>query len=108
MTPPPDLIRLTEAQKDALILALWQQVQDLGERVAELEAKLGAPPKTPDNSSVPPSRGRKTNTPACQERDGNTRGKGHGRGGRGLHPDPDQRVEARATACPTCNAALTC
>ncbi len=106
MTPPPDLIRLTEAQKDALILALWQQVQDLGERVAELEAKLGAPPKTPDNSSVPPSRGRKTNPPACQERDGNTRGKGHGRGGRGLHPDPDQRVEARATACPHCASAL--
>ncbi len=106
MTPPPDLIRLTEAQKDALILALWQQVQDLGERVAELEAKLGAPPKTPDNSSVPPSRGHKTNTPACQERDGNTRGKGHGRGGRGLHPDPDQRVEARATACPHCASAL--
>ena len=106
MTPPPDLIRLTEAQKDALILALWQQVQDLGERVAELEAKLGAPPKTPDNSSVPPSRGHKTNTPVCQERDGNTRGKGHGRGGRGLHPDPDQRVEARATACPHCASAL--
>jgi transposase len=106
MTPPPDLIRLTEAQKDALILALWQQVQDLGERVAELEAKLGEPPKTPDNSSVPPSRGRKTNMPACQERDGNTRGKGHGRGGRGLHPDPDQRVEARATACPHCASAL--
>jgi transposase len=106
MTPPPDLIRLTEAQKDALILALWQQVQDLGERVAELEAKLGEPPKTPDNSSVPPSQGRKTNTPPCKERDGNTRGKGHGRGGRGLHPDPDQRVEARATACPHCASAL--
>ncbi len=106
MTPPPNLIRLTEAQKDALILALWQQVQDLGERVAELEAKLGEPPKTPDNSSVPPSQGRKANTPACQERDGNTRGKGHGRGGRGLHPDPDQRVEARATACPHCASAL--
>ena len=106
MTPPPDLIRLTEAQKDALILALWQQVQDLGERVAELEAKLGEPPKTPDNSSVPPSQGRKTNTLPCKERDGNTRGKGHGRGGRGLHPDPDQRVEARATACPHCASAL--
>ena len=106
MTPPPDLIRLTEAQKDALILALWQQVQDLGERVAELEAKLGEPPKTPDNSSVPPSQGRKTNTPPCKERDGKTRGKGHGRGGRGLHRDPDQRVEARATTCPHCASAL--
>jgi len=30
-------------------------------RVAELEAKLGQPPKTPDNSSLPPSRGQKAN-----------------------------------------------
>ena len=44
MTPPPDLSRLTEAEKDALILALWA-------RVAELEARLDAPPKTPGNSS---------------------------------------------------------
>ncbi len=100
MTPPPDLSRLTEAQKDALILALWQQVQDLSTRVAELEAALGGPPKTPENSSLPPSQGRKTNKPPGKDRDGKTRGKGHGRGGRGLHRDPDQRVEARVTACP--------
>ena len=30
-------------------------------RIAELEAKLGQPPKTPDNSSLPPSRGQKAN-----------------------------------------------
>ena len=29
----------------------------LAARVAELEAKLGLPPKTPDNSSLPPSKG---------------------------------------------------
>jgi hypothetical protein len=28
-------------------------------RIAELEAKLGKPPKTPDNSSLPPSRGQR-------------------------------------------------
>jgi len=33
-------------------------------RVAELEAKLGQPPKTPDNSSLPPSRGHKANAEA--------------------------------------------
>ena len=43
MTPPPDLSRLTEAEKDALILALWA-------RVAELEVRLSGPPKTPGNS----------------------------------------------------------
>jgi transposase len=60
MTPPPDL-----ADKDALIATLLARIEALMAanarltvRVAELEAKLGAPPKTPDNSSVPPSKGR--------------------------------------------------
>ena len=53
----PDLSSLMPAEKDALIQALWAQVQALTARVAELEAKLGVPPKTPDNSSMPPSQG---------------------------------------------------
>ena len=57
MTQLPDLSHLTHEQKDALIRALWAQVQALTARVAELEARLGAPPKTPDNSSLPPSQG---------------------------------------------------
>ena len=40
----------------ALIHTLMAQVAALTARVPELEAKLGLPPKTPDNSSVPPSR----------------------------------------------------
>ena len=54
--PGPDLSRLSHEEKDALILALL-------ERVAALEAKLNPPPKTPDNSSLPPSRGQKANRP---------------------------------------------
>jgi len=49
----PDLSQLTHEEKDALILALWgqvqaltAQVQALAARVAELETKLGEPPKT--------------------------------------------------------------
>ncbi len=57
MTELPDLSQLTHDEKDALIRALWAQVQALTVRGAELEARLGAPPKTPDNSSLPPSRG---------------------------------------------------
>ena len=57
MTQLPDLSRLSHDEKDALILALWAQVQLLTARVAE----LGVPPKTPDNSSVPPSKGHKPN-----------------------------------------------
>lgn len=66
----PDLSRLSHEEKDALILALWAQVQLLTARVAELEAKLGVPPKTPDNSSVPPSKGHKPNRAKKAERSG--------------------------------------
>ena len=57
----PDLSSLSHDEKDALIHALWAQVQALTARVAELEARLGLPPKTPNNSSLPPSQGRKPN-----------------------------------------------
>jgi transposase len=33
----------------------------LKKQVAELESRLNEPPKTPDNSSVPPSKGFKAN-----------------------------------------------
>jgi hypothetical protein len=45
----------------ALILAQAAQIEALTQRVAEPEARLGQPPKSPDNSSVPPSQGRKAN-----------------------------------------------
>src|ERR687893_660189 len=57
----PDLTSLSHDAKDALIRALWAQVATLTARVAELEAKLGVPPKTPANSSLPPSAGKKPN-----------------------------------------------
>ena len=64
MATVADLSGLSHAQKDALIAALMAQVEALTAqvaaltaRVAELEAKLGEPPKTPDNSSLPPSKG---------------------------------------------------
>ena len=48
----------------ALVLAQAAQIEALTRRVADLEARLGQPPKTPDNSSLPPSRGAKPNLPA--------------------------------------------
>jgi transposase len=57
----PDLSRLSSEEKDALILALL-------DRIAVLEAQLGGPPKTPENSSLPPSRGQKTNRPPRPKR----------------------------------------
>jgi len=100
MRPPPDLSRLTEAEKDALILALWT-------RVAELEARLDAPPKTPGNSSLPPSRGHKADRPANAKPPGPRPGSvGREGGGRSLAEEPDQRVIAKAAVCAHCRAAL--
>jgi transposase len=59
MTSLPDLSQLSHAQKDELILALWQQVQQLvvshqrlQEQLQHLQARLG---QTSKNSSRPPS-----------------------------------------------------
>src|SRR5215218_10383988 len=103
----PDLSSLSHAEKDALIHALWAQVQALTARVAELEARRGLPPKTPDNSSLPPSQGKKPNRgdkPArCGPRQGSLGRQG---GGRLLAEAPDETVTARPSRCAHCQAAL--
>ena len=114
MTQLPDLSRLSHDEKDALILALWAQVQALTAqvqiltaRVAELEAKLGVPPKTPDNSSVPPSKGHKPNRAKKAKRSGPRQGSlGRTGGGRALAANPDEVVTAKPVRCAHCQAAL--
>ena len=89
------LLSLSKDDLIALILAL-------SERVAVLEAKLAAPPKTPDNSSLPPSKGQKPNLPARPK-------KGRrGRPGvaRALAEHPDRVIVATLPACPHCHHAL--
>ncbi len=104
MTALPDLSQLTHEEKDALIRVLWAQVQALVARVAELEAKLNVPPKTPDNSSLPPSQSKKPSRAAKVAR----RGPRLGRlgGGRALAENPDEVVVARPVRCAHCQAAL--
>jgi transposase len=111
MTQRPDPSRLSNAEKDALILAQWdrverltRQIEVLAARVAELEAKLGGPPKTSDNSSLPPSRDRKANRPERPKGARREASVGRAGGGRRLHPDPDRVVEALAECCPHCRA----
>jgi transposase len=107
MTELPDLSQLTHEEKDALIRALWAQVQALTVRVAELEAKLDVPPKTPDNSSLPPSRGQKPNRPEKGKRHGPRPGSlGRMGGGRLLAETPDETVSAKPVRCVHCQAAL--
>lgn len=117
MQPPPDLAALDHAAKDALILALFEriealtaqnaaltkQVEALSARIAELEAKLSEPAKTPDNSSLPPSRGQKASPGAAAPK---SKGKPHQGAARALHPEPTRVVEARAETCPHCAASV--
>ena len=103
----PDLSSLSHDEKDALIHALWAQVQALTARVAELQARLGLPPKTPDNSSLPPSQGRKPNRDDKPARTGPRQGSlGRKGGGRLLAEAPDETVTARPSRCAHCQAAL--
>ncbi len=98
MTPPPDLRSLDPSDKDALIAALLTRVEQLSARVAELEAKLGLPPKTPDNSSTPPSQGRKASGEATNK----PKGKPHAGAHRPLHPNPTSKRDLFATSCQHC------
>jgi len=91
------LIRLVLSQAEA-IAVLTSQVALLRARVAELEARLGLPPKTPDNSSTPPSQGRK----ASGDGVGKPKGKPHRGTHRALHPNPTSRLERMAEACQHC------
>src|SRR3954451_23809982 len=95
---------------------IGRQQQDLAEREAALErrdekiraleeelAQCRQPAKTPENSSVPPSRGQKAN------RDERRRGRklGPKRGHVGVsraRSEPDAVVECRPSACDGCRA----
>jgi transposase len=103
MIPLPDLSKLDHAAKDALILELFALVSKLTERVAELEAKLSRPPKTPDNSSTPPSMSPKGGvTTSGRSVGGKKRRKGRKGAFRALHPAPDRIRDLRLASCPCC------
>lgn len=95
------LIRLVLAQAET-IAVLTKQCGMLLARVTELETKLGLPPKTPDNSSTPPSKGQKPSSPAPAEANGKR--KSHAGANRPLHPNPTTRCDILATACQHCGA----
>ena len=107
MMAPLDLSTLTEAEKDALIRLLLARLETAEKRIAALEAKLKEPPKTPDNSSLPPSNGQKPNRLETPNRTGPRHGSlGRQGGGRPLARDPDQFVVAKARRCAHCHRAL--
>ena len=99
-----DLAKLSKEELIALVLARAGQIEELTRRIAELEAKLGGPPKTPDNSSIPPSQGRK---PSRAERRASKKRKGRPGVFRALAANPDRIIESVAEHCPHCEHALT-
>jgi len=106
---PESLGQLDKSELIALILAqaeqnriLIAQNTALTARIAALEAKLNIPPKTPDNSSLPPSTGQKSNRTESPKKPR------LGRPGvaRELEPNPDHVLEVYAKACTGCGARL--
>ena len=94
---------LSHAEKDDLILSVVGQLEAALVRIGELEKRLARferPAKTPDNSSLPPSKGQKPDRPSGEKPPRKSR-PGFGRT---RHPNPDRVVDARLSACPTCQA----
>ena len=101
---PEILDSLDKAELKPLVLALLEQNRALMARVAETEARLGQPPKTPDNSSLPPSRGQKANRAERRK----VARKGRPGVTRELCPEPDKIRDVFAERCSGCGArALT-
>jgi transposase len=97
-----DLSHLSHVEKYALILALWHRLDAAERRIAQLEAMLAEPRKTPDNSSLPLSKGQKPNQAARTRRTGPRQGSVDWKGGgRPLACNPDATVVAKALAVRT-------
>jgi transposase len=99
-----ELAKLSKEELIARVQEQTAQIEELTRRIAELEAKLGGPPKTPDNSSVPPSQGRKPNR---AERRAAKKRKGRPGVFRALAPNPNRIIESVAERCPHCEHALS-
>jgi transposase len=117
MIPPPEFSSLSSTEKDALIATLLSRLAALEAEVAALRAenaelraenaalreKLKLPPKTPDNSSTPPSQGRK----ASSEPTHKSKGKPHAGAHRPLHPNPTRKRDVLAAHCQHCGTTVS-
>ena len=72
-----------------------------------LREKLRLPPKTPDNSSTPPSQGRKPSTDPAAASGSTGRRTSHPGAHRPLHPDPTRKRDILADHCRHCGTDLS-
>jgi transposase len=106
--PTDELIELVQ-RLEAINEKLRAENAELQARIAELEAKQKRPPKTPKNSSVPPSAGRKANRKRSS-RQGSHRKQGAKVGHKGTsrrRDEPNVVIECRVETCPDCGTELT-
>jgi transposase len=113
----PEFSNLSSEEKDVLIQTLLVRLDEAFKRIAALEAEntvlraenkalreqLNRPPKTPDNSSKPPSQGQK----ASQGSIPRAKRKPHPGNHRALHPQPTRETPVFAGHCGHCQADLT-
>jgi transposase len=99
MTELPDLKQLSNEAKDALILALWEELQKLQPK---------KPKKTSKNSSLPPAKGFKAEVKSAAKESGQKRAGSIGRegGGRALSEHPDQILEVTVKTCCECGTEM--
>jgi transposase len=93
----------TPATVQALVRLLGAQVDQLQQRVAELERRLN---QNSGNSSQPPSRDQKANRPTPSRRRPRGAKPGHAQAMRPLSDRPDQIVEVGVTTCRHCQSDL--
>ncbi len=108
--PPDDLDSLDKDSLKPLLVSLLRQNEQLLEqvktllaRIAELEGRASRPPKTPANSSLPPSSGHKANATTGTQR---RRRKGRPGVARELCANPDETRDVYAERC-ACGAAVS-
>ncbi len=90
----PDIKELDAEAKDALIVALWEEIQKLRQQVKK-------PKKTSKNSSLPPAKGFKAQVKNQDRASESKRAGSIGRegGGRPLSENPDQIITAQVNSC---------
>jgi transposase len=102
MATPPR-IRLSEAEKDALLVQQQEMIERLVARISELEALVGKPRKTSSNSHIPPSKDGFGRGKKRRKASGGKRPPREGQG-RPLTQTPDKSERVMATACGHCGA----
>lgn len=96
-----DLIILSSDEQIDLILWQFKEIERLKKELKSLKEKKSLPQKNSRNSSIPPSKGFKSNKEVENSAPSNK--KKHTEGGRELSSSPDNTFDFKASKCLDCN-----